>query len=233
MQISPITGGFYQEGATAAAPALALEPRRALTPVAIKPELATSEALQAAAKIKLMLGPAKRMFAVSGIREDDGASLLTATLAAALAMLDPNPVLVINANSRDSKLSSIFDAPQSPGLMNLLQDHWDPKWVIQPAAPGNLYFLPLGHSGSSLASLIANPRCARTLEEIRKSFGYIAVDCGILRESPDNVLFASLSDGVVGAAAAGRRRQNEIISFQRELQRLQILLLGIVITKGG
>src|SRR5437588_9745078 len=105
MQISPITGGLYQEGATAAAPALALEPRRALIPVANKPELATGEALQAAAKIKLMLGPTKRMFAISGIREDDGGSLLTATLGAALATLDPNPVLVIDANSRGSKLS--------------------------------------------------------------------------------------------------------------------------------
>jgi Mrp family chromosome partitioning ATPase len=233
MQIPQITAGFHQEGVTAAVPALALEPRPKLTTVVFKPELATSEALQAAVKIKLLLGSMKRMFAVSGIGEKDGSSLLTAALGTALATLDANPVLVIDANTRGSRLSRMFDMPDAPGLVNLLEDHWDPKYVTQPAQPGNLFFLPLGKSGRSLASLIGDPRCARIMESIRSYFRYIAVDCGILRESPDNMLFASLSDGVVCAAAAGYRRHNEIVSFRQELQRLQIPLLGIVLTKGG
>lgn len=210
----------------------ALDTKAGLT--ALAEEFSSDEALQAGARLKLALGSEKRLVAVGGIKEDDGSSLLAASLGVALASLDENTVLLIDADSRGRRLSSLFGLPDGPGLLNSLEaDDPGVNHAVRLASPVNLHFLALGRSSRSLGSLLGTPHCARLISSIRQRYRYTIVDCGTVCDLPDSMLLASLSDGVVAAMAAAARRQGEVAGFQQSLQRLNIPLLGAVLTKGA
>jgi Mrp family chromosome partitioning ATPase len=68
------------------------------------------------------------------------------------------------------------------------------------------------------------------MNELREHFRFIVADAGVIK-SAEGTLLASLSDGVLIALAAGQRTKEEVANFQEELRRLQIPLLGAVLTK--
>lgn len=226
MEITRIGTGFRGErSAAAAVPARESVERKGGDIVP------SSEVLQVGARLKLALGGDRRIIAVAGTGDQDGSSLLTASLGAALANLDQNPVLIVDGNTQGSKLASILGVTGSPGLLELLQDRTELIHVARLVSSSNLFFLPLGQSNQSMASLLGSPRCSALIDQMRRLYRYILVDCGAVCESADNMLLASLSDGLVTAVAATRRR-DEIVRFQQSLQSLKISSLGIVITKG-
>jgi Mrp family chromosome partitioning ATPase len=187
--------------------------------------------MQAGARLKLVLGSDKRLVAIGGIKAEDGSSLLTASLGAALANLEQNRVLVVDANTRNSRLSKIFGIAEGEGFLNVLEEEADIDQLTKLASPSNLDFLGLGRSCRSLAALLGAPRSRQVIDAIRQRYRYVLVDCGTVCDSPDNMLLASMCDGIVGAAAAAARTRTEIVGFRQALTRLQIPLLGIVLTK--
>jgi Mrp family chromosome partitioning ATPase len=108
--------------------------------------LASGDAMQAGARLKLVLGSDKRLVAIGGIKAEDGSSLLTASLGAALANLEQNRVLVVDANTRNSRLSKIFGIAEGEGFLNVLEEEADIDQLTKLASPSNLDFLGLGRS---------------------------------------------------------------------------------------
>ena len=195
---------------------------------------APSQAVQIAARLKLVLNADHSMVMVAGIKShQDGSSLLAAALGAAFAGMDQNEVLIVDGNTHHSILGAILGVPEAPGLLDVLDDRGEVDDVIQAAASGNVRFLPLGRSPRSLASLMGQPRFTQVIDHLRQFYRCILVDCGIMFGSPDALLLAPLCNGIVGAAAAGVRKRHEILDFQEGLLKLRIPLLGIVLTEGG
>ncbi len=91
----------------------------------------------------------------------------------------------------------------------------------------SLPFIPSGVS----SRVIGVPGCVRALNLLRKEYRYVVIASPCYQDSPDAVTLASLSDGVVLAIGAGRAR-SEVQSFQRELARIRVRLLGSVLTEG-
>ena len=191
------------------------------------------EALKTAARLRLALGPSGRMVGIAGISENDGPPLLAARLGTALASMDQSQVLVIEGDDHSPALEEIFSVPRIPGFLDLLDSRADLKLAARPVTPGNLFVLPAGESERSLASLLTSPTCTEIMAIIRHQFRYIVVDIGVMHEGASGVLLASMCDGVVAALAAGDRRRREVLDFRRELERMKIPLLGVVLTRGA
>jgi len=187
--------------------------------------------LQTAARLRLVLGSGAHAVAVTGIEAEDGVSMLAAQLAVAMAETGDETVLLVDGNAAAPRVHEMFQVSKSPGLRDVLENRTDLETAVQSRQPGNLFVLPIGESDHTLASLLASDSSAQIFKQMRERFRYVLFDAGLIRKSPDGMLLASRSDGVVGALAAGRRRQEEVVSFQEELKRLNLNLLGVVLTK--
>jgi Mrp family chromosome partitioning ATPase len=188
------------------------------------------ETLLAAARLKHVLGSTRKLVAVSALNAKDGASELSARVALALAEIDKESVLIVDANSTASRMESLFDVPNSLGFEDVLEGRLDLKDAVCQLEPSNLWMLPLGGGAASLSALLTSPRCATVLRELRDRFRFILVDAGVVK-SAEGTLLASLSDGVLIGLAAGERTKEELAGFQEELRRLEIPLLGVMLTK--
>jgi Mrp family chromosome partitioning ATPase len=189
------------------------------------------DALQIAARLKLVVGADRCIVAVTGVEPTDGGTLLAAKVAAAMAQIDHARVLVVEANVAAPALGGVFGLPPAPGFLDLLERRVELIDVIQPMTPGNLYVLPLGSAVGSLASLLTSAAGTSVMRTIREQFRYVIVDAGLIRRDPGAMLLASLADGVVVAVGVAARRREEIVNFQQELQRLNIPLFGLVLTR--
>ena len=198
-----------------------------------KANLPSNEALQTAARLRVLLGATGQMVAVTGVAENDGATQLASSIATGLAAITESKVLVIDANVNAPRLHEIFGVPMRPGLLEVLEDEAGIDRAVRGLDLNNLFVLPLGHSESTLAAVLSKPESQSVFDALRKEFRYIVVDTGLVAAGADGVLLAALSDGVVTAVAAGIRRRHEVLQFQQELKRLRIPLLGMVLTHGA
>src|SRR5579862_2914366 len=78
------------------------------------------EALLAAARLKHVLGPAKKLVAVGGFDKQDGGAMLAARIASALAEIDQGKILLVDANPAASQISQLMGVRNTPGLLDLL-----------------------------------------------------------------------------------------------------------------
>lgn len=188
-------------------------------------------ALQAAERLKVMLGTAGRVVAITGLGESDGYTTLAATLGFALAALDESRVLVMDANVREPRLHELLHVHKEPGILDLLEQKSDLELATTKLELNNLFVLPVGQASTSLAALLSQPNGARVLDEIRRTYRYVIIDAGVIRSGAGGMLVASMSDGVVAALATGARRRDEVRQFRQELKQLNIPLFGVVLTK--
>jgi Mrp family chromosome partitioning ATPase len=186
--------------------------------------------LLAAAKLKHVLGSTQKMICVACFSEADEGSILSARVASGLAEIDKGNVLLLDANVATPRLGRLFGIENAPGLQEVLEERLEVKDALRPLEPSNLWMLPLGGVYGSLSSLLTSSRCTQVIDELRKQFRFIVADTGLVK-SPESVLLAALSDGVLLALAAGARTRDEVASFQEELRRLRIPLLGVMLTK--
>jgi len=72
---------------------------------------------------------------------------------------------------------------------------------------------------------------AGSVDEIRRQFGWVLVDCPSLRESDLALALAPHTDGVVFVVAADRTKRAEIVRAQKSLATSSAALLGFVLNK--
>jgi succinoglycan biosynthesis transport protein ExoP len=188
-------------------------------------------ALQAAARLKVLLPREERIAAISGLTMTDDASSLLAQLGTALASIDPSSVLIVDANFERPRVHTLLGLSQSPGLLDVLEGRCSVDGVIRESAVSNLRVVTLGASRSPLALLINTPRAEQVFAEMRKRFGYTLLDVGVALAAPESILLTSISDGVVLAVTVGKHRQHELAQFREGLERLKLRLIGVVLTQ--
>jgi len=202
-----------------------------VSPECTFPNTPSQEAIQTAARLRVLLGASGKMVAVTGVTDNDGATQLAGSLGSGLATITDSDVLIVDANARAPRLHEICHVTIKPGLLELLENEVPLGAAVHRLQLSNLYLLPLGQSVGALATLLSKPEGQNVWQALRQRYRYVVVNTGAVATGADGVLLASMSDGVVAAVAAGIRRRHEVQQFQQELQRLRIPLLGLVLTK--
>ena len=182
------------------------------------------DGLQVATRLMAALGPEDRILAVTACEEEDGAGELAAQLAMGLSRIGQEPVALVDANIRQPSLSGLFGAEGNQGLSDIAAKGLDLSSALRRYA-GGFAFLPAGSESATLPA----PACARAVAALRSQFRYTVIATAPLLRHAEAVTLGSVSDGVVLALRAGKRKRDEVLDVQRELGRLKVRFLGAVL----
>ena len=194
-----------------------------------RPARESEETLLAAVLLKHAIGPSRQFIAVTSLDQGDRAGALVARTGSSLAEIVNEDILLLHANSSCSQLSDELAVSAGPGLQEVLEGHSSIVDAVRNLNASNLWFLSLGKSDRSLASMLSSIGWTNTVRNLRERFRYILVDVGPV-SSPECVLIASVSDGVVLALATGRAKQ-DASRIRDEFKHLEIPVLGVMLTE--
>ncbi len=141
---------------------------------------------------------ARNVSIITSMNAGSGKSFVTMNLAMALAIKNKN-VLVIDGDFRHASSSSYVNSPKS-GFCNYLAGQRDTyrDIIVSFKDQPNLSVLPVGTIPPNPTELIADPKFAKAIEELRPEYDYIFIDCPpvdiladtqLIERSADRTLF--------------------------------------------
>ena len=152
------------------------------------------------------------IFALTAVSPGEGVSYVTQSLAWELSRNTGEQILI----------SSMA------GLSEVTLPHLRGTDVRDSARSQRVWRLAGTQSGRR--PIPANPD-RETLHALRRTFGYVLVDCPALRDSAATLSTAKMLDGVILVVAAGQTKRNQIEQAQKMLERSACEVIGLVLNK--
>lgn len=140
---------------------------------------------------------------VTSVMKGEGKTFVASNLALSVAMLGKK-VLLIDANLRNSSLSTdILNAP-ARGLTQVIQGQSDYKSVIQESSwHENLYVLPAGDVRSNAAEVLLSSAFSSLVNELESLYDFIVIDSANLYDYSDTMPLLHLNDLTIVVTRAG------------------------------
>ena len=158
----------------------------------------------------------------------DGKSTSASNLAISMAHAG-RKVLLVDADLRRPSLHTYFTLNRSRGLVQVLKDMLPAAHAIQGTAVENLDLLAAGPEVANPAELLASPRFAAFLGEVRQSHDTIIIDSSPLLAVADPLIVGSAVDGVILIARVETLSRRQAERTAEMLQALGTPVLGTVI----
>ena len=190
----------------------------------------SEDAVRVAATLRAACGEARNWVLIAGLRDEDEAAVVAVRLAAALVQMDPNPILLLEADLRSPRLHSLFDWRAAPGLAELLRGSVGLDDVLCRVQGSGLWLLPAGDPAGDPVSMLGSTGYAELAPALRQRFRFIIGTAPPILEFPDAALLAPGSDGVVLVARAGRRSRRELREAKSLFQASNVSILGVVLS---
>ena len=122
----------------------------------------------------------------------------TRMLAAFLAEEQEHNVLIIDGGFAGNTLSAQFQAPRSPGLLNILDgSEPDVQNVVRTTGHPNIFFLPTGESQFGPRKLLMSPSFTHTLDQFRSRYDFSLIGTGSVLEDSSALAVPSVVDCVL------------------------------------
>ena len=147
--------------------------------------------------------PDSKVIMVTSFNVGAGKTFVSANMATALA-IKGKKVIIIDLDLRKRSLSEFAGQPKK-GVSDYLNGQTE-DWqylVIHNVGDNPLDVLPVGKMPPNPAELLAEPRLASLLEEVRASYDYIFLDCPPIEIVTDADLVAPLVDMTIFVVRAG------------------------------
>ena len=158
----------------------------------------------------------------------DGKSTSASNLAISMAHTG-RKVLLVDADLRRPSLHTYFTLSRSRGLVQVLKGMLPVAQVIQGTEIENLDLIAAGPEVSNPAELLASPRFATFLAEVRQSHDTIIIDSSPLLAVADPLIVGSMADGVILIVRVETLNRRQAERTAEMLQALGIPVLGTVI----
>jgi capsular exopolysaccharide synthesis family protein len=171
-----------------------------------------------------------KVIVVSSAIPDEGKSFVSANLAHAFALQSDRRALVIDADLRRAGgVSTLLEAPLSPGLTDYLLGEQSEANVIQKGSLKNLYLIACGKRVPKPGELIGDSRFSKLVERLRPAFDWIIIDTPPILPISDARAIAEFSDGVLlvvnSRSTQAHLAKRAMEEFRRES------LLGVVLNR--
>jgi len=171
-----------------------------------------------------------KVIVISSAIPEEGKSFVAANLAHAFASQNGRRALVIDADlRRDGGVSSMLEAPSTPGLADYLLGEKHVGDLIQTGSIDRLYFIPSGRRVAQPGDLIGDPKLGELILKLRPAFDWIIIDTPPVLPIADARAIADLSDGVLmvvnSIATLSRLAKRAVHEFRRES------LLGVILNR--
>jgi non-specific protein-tyrosine kinase len=202
------------------------------------PEHEAYQTLQASIRFELPADGTQIMLITSAV-EGEGKTTVTANLGRALARAG-RKTLVVGADLRRPRIHELFDAPESPGLAEILTaleagGEAVPRALnaarnllqAQASVKGNLHVLPGGRKPQDPARLLLSPALGMFLEEVRlMGYDYVLLDGTPLLGLADAQALAQRVDEVLVVSRLDRLTVEDAVDLRDLLDRLDVTPLG-------
>jgi capsular exopolysaccharide synthesis family protein len=138
-------------------------------------------------------GKRQQIIAMSSAVPEEGKSVVSVNLARAFGMDPQGKTLIIDCDLRKPNVHRFFDEMQSPGLSDVLVAGKPLKNVIRSVEPG-LDLLCAGSPVVDATRTIEQPGLALLLDELRKHYRHIILDCPPVLLCSEPLTLSGLSD---------------------------------------
>lgn len=172
-----------------------------------------------------------RIIMLTSFNPNSGKTFIACNLALALA-IKKKRVLVIDMDMRKTSLSALVDKPKN-GLSLILGGYSDDyqSFIQSSTLNDQLKILPVGTIPPNPTELLYSPILKKMLEDMRKEFDYIFLDCPPVEIVADATIISPLADMsifVVRAEMLEREALPELERYYTEerLKKMSIILNG-------
>jgi len=193
----------------------------------------SEDAVRVAATLRAACGEARNWVLIAGLRDEDEAAVVAARLAAALAQMDPNPILLLETDLRSPRLQSLFGSRAAPGLAELLRGSVGLDDALCRVQGSGLWLLPAGDTVGDPISVLGSAGYAELTQVLRQRFPFVIGTAPPILEFPDAALLAPGSDGVLLVARAGRRSRRELREAKSLFLACNVSILGVVLSEAA
>jgi tyrosine-protein kinase Etk/Wzc len=134
----------------------------------------------------------KRILITSSI-QGEGKSFVAANLAQSLA-LSGKKVVLVDADLRSPKTSSIFDLGEEPGMTEYLQGELNLNVLVKQSGTGNLFVVPAGGASTNPTELLINGRLGELFAYLESAYDYVLIDTSPIDPVTDAYVLSEYSD---------------------------------------
>lgn len=170
--------------------------------------------------------PPKVILVTSSVPEE-GKSTVTANLAAAIAQLGKN-VLLVDGDLRRSSQHTLWGVDNNQGLKDLISNHLSPISVLKQPMP-NLNLLTSGMVQSNPLALLDSPEMSDFIGRSRREYDLILIDSPPLPVTADVLTISKLVDGILFVTRPGVVEQESADLAQETLTTSGQKVLGMVV----
>lgn len=175
-----------------------------------------------------LAGKRLQVIALSSAIPEEGKSVVSVNLARAFGMDPQGKTLIIDCDLRKPNVHRFFDEMQSPGLSDVLVAGKPIKNVIRSVEPG-LDLLSAGSPVVDSTRTIEQPGLALLIDELRKYYRYIIVDCPPVLLCSEPMTLVNLADTSLLVVRSWRTQKKLVREAVNVLG--QKTLMGIVLNE--
>jgi protein-tyrosine kinase len=169
-----------------------------------------------------------RVFAVTSAGPGEGKTVTTLNLAGSLAQAQPANVLVVEADLRRPSVAKYLGiTSEGPGLAEAIrQDQFDLARAVRRLDWLGISMLPTGAAKRAPYELLASPRFAMVLAEMRRRYNYVLIDTPPVLPVADSRLPGPLVDGFIVVVSAHKTPRKALAETLRLLSPAKVF--GVV-----
>jgi len=161
---------------------------------------------------------------------NEGKSFTAQNIAASLA-LDGNKTLLIDADLRRPVTHQKFRMENTTGLSNFLTSNLDFDSVVKETFIENLSVVVSGPLSPNPAEILGSERMKHFLEEARRRFDRVIIDCPPLTGIGDGLVIGNLVGQVILIIASGKTPADLIRHTQKQLEKTGSKVIGAVLNR--
>lgn len=158
----------------------------------------------------------------------EGKTTLASQLAASFARAWKR-TLLIDGDMRHPTAHVLFDAPQEPGMSELLRGEVEPADAIRATPLSRLWILPAGISDTHSLQALAQENVRTLFEKLKQQYDFIIIDTPPVLPVTDALLIGQHVDGVLFSVLRDVSRSPAVHAAQQKIAPLDVPMLGAVV----
>jgi succinoglycan biosynthesis transport protein ExoP len=170
-------------------------------------------------------GRVPRLVVFCGVEEENGSSSVCAGAGRAIALLGSKSVCLVDANTRDSRLSRVFGVSSSIPFPGKSLSPREQCILIHH----NLFLAATDMLFDSRGALLSAPELKQRLKQLQDCFDYVLVDAPANSVCGDAIALGQIADAAILIIEADKTRRLTARRAKETLEAAGVRLLGTVL----
>lgn len=166
---------------------------------------------------------------IAAVNPGDGATTVAACAAIGLARHLSEPVMFVEANTKNPGLAFQLSLPGTPGFIELMRGEAPLADVIHGTGVPGLHCIVGG--GPNAGGMGGNRRLEEILEELDRTYRVVVFDAGAILPYSDSSLLLQYVDEAILVASAGRTRDQDLLKAAQIVSASETPLVGTVLNQ--